>query len=175
MNSGRRALFLVFGSATLSFSSAVLYRLVHELLCGEYSFTLNPEGLTLNRLHHALSAPRLPLQRLKDDSLEDESHNPDDGEAGQHNIGVEEFLGIKDDPTEALGGGRDHFAADHCDPCPGESLAKSCDNEWECAGQDYLLEENLLDEGCCQFYGGDQCASHARADLLAGIQSRSRR
>jgi hypothetical protein len=39
---------LVFGSTTLSFSSAVLYPVVHELLCGEYSFTVNPEESTMN-------------------------------------------------------------------------------------------------------------------------------
>ena len=63
-------------------------------------FTVSPEKLALNSLHHAPAAHREPLQGLEDQPLEDESDDADDREARQHDIGVEKLLGVEDDPTQ---------------------------------------------------------------------------
>src|SRR4030095_1827509 len=94
-------------------------------------FTVSPEELALNRLHHAPATHRAPLQGLEDQSLENESHDADDCQGRQHDIGVEKLLGVEDDPTQTPRRGRDHLASDHSDPRPRKGLAKSRHDEGE--------------------------------------------
>src|SRR5262245_56486215 len=93
---------------------------------------------------HAPSAHRAPLERLEDDALEDEPEDTDGDERGDHDVGVEELLGVEDQPAEAPARGGDHLAADHGDPGAREGLAQSGDHEGQRSRQHYLQEERAI-------------------------------
>ena len=59
----------------------------------------------------------------------------------QHDVGVEEFLGVEDDPAESPVGRREHLGADHRDPGPHEGLAQPGDDQRRGAGNDHLPEQ----------------------------------
>src|SRR6058998_1391035 len=63
--------------------------------------------------HHAPPADGPALERLEDDALEDEPEDSDDDQGGDHGVGVEELLGVEDQPAEPPAGGGDHLTADY--------------------------------------------------------------
>src|SRR5207249_9715551 len=56
---------------------------------------------------HAPPAHGPALERLEDNALEDEPEDADGDERGDHDVGVEELLGVEDQPAEAPAGGGD--------------------------------------------------------------------
>src|SRR5205807_2638387 len=66
--------------------------------------------------HHAPALDRGTLERAEDQALEGKADQANDRERGEHHVGVEEFFGVVDYPTESPVGCRDHLGADHRDP-----------------------------------------------------------
>ena len=78
--------------------------------------TVEGLALALRRPHHAPSLHGCLLDASEHDALERKPDAPNHHQRGQHQVGVEELLGIEDHPAEPPVRGGEEFGADYRDP-----------------------------------------------------------
>src|SRR5689334_23332187 len=104
-------------------------------MCG----TLLPSGF--RRAHHAPANHGCPLQRAEQETLENETDRADHRQRREHEVGVQEFLGVEDHPAQPPIRGGDHLRAHDGDPGSQKCLAQARDDEGRSARDDHLPEE----------------------------------
>src|SRR5947209_4277380 len=78
--------------------------------------------LPLRRAHHAPTHDGGSFERAEDEPLEHEADGADDGKGGHHDIGIQKFLGIENNPTKSPVRCGEHLGAHHSDPRSQERL-----------------------------------------------------
>ena len=92
------------------------------------------------------------FDRAEHQTLRGESDAADDDERRKHHVGVEEFLGVEDDPAKTPIGAGQHFGADDRDPGAQEGLTQAGNNKRRSAWNDHLPEQRALvgPHGACR-------------------------
>src|SRR5690349_9731041 len=79
----------------------------HEMMRGRPGFLDSP------RARHAPAIDGCAFERTEHQPLGDKADKADHDQRRQHHVGIEEFLGVEDHPTETEIRARQHFGADH--------------------------------------------------------------